>query len=466
MTSKSKVALFLFASIAAIFFGLASLMMLNLAGQHYNYLLSLPLFFVIAILFFLDRQLFFLLIILTRASLDAPLDSIKLGTFGLGAVLNALVIIIAFLAILEKKPKLTNDLDWVKKSWAIFLILSFISLFYAPKLLPSVKVFLLYVSYSSMLYLGLYLVKSENDFGKWMKAIFYSSVIPVTYGLYCLAFGGQGGLRLSVEEGLRLQSTFNHPNSFSFYLVLIITITFYIYKTKPSYFNTTVLKVLPIYIITLLGLLLMTKTRAAWAACGLFFLLYGLIFERKFLIVLFFASFLALLIPDVQHRLLDLQQGTNWGATGYERLNSYAWRIKYWTDALHWMSVKHYIQGYGLHSFTHFSTSFGMGNAHHLQTVEINAHSVYVLLFFELGILGLLAFLFIIFSHLKALIKIYSYNKFLVFTVIVVLVEFLFECYSDNMLDYLNFDWYLWFLIGLTLSYVNLSKNPSKYKNV
>lgn len=466
MTNKSKIAFSLVASVSAVFFGLTSLVLVNLVGDHYTYLLSLPLFFVIAILFFADRHLFFLLVILARASLDAPLDSIKLGSFGLGAVLNALVIIIAFLSMIEERSAPISDLKQLKTSWVIFLMLSFISLLYSPMFLPSIKTFLLYVSYASMLYLGTSLVKSESDFGKWMKAIFYSSVIPVTYGLYCLAFGGQGGLRLSVEEGLRLQSTFNHPNSLSFYLVLIITITFYVYKTKPGYFPPTVIKALPVYMITLLGLLLMTKTRAAWAACGLFFLLYGLIFERKFLIILFTTSLLALLIPDVQDRLLDLQQGTNWGATGYERLNSYAWRVKYWSDALNWMSVSHYIQGYGLHSFLHFSTSFGMGNAHHLQTVEINAHSVYVLLFFELGTLGLLAFLFIIFSHLKALIRVYPYNKFLVFTVTVGLVEFLFECYSDNMLDYLNFDWYLWFLIGLTLKYVNISKNTNIHNNV
>lgn len=464
MKNKSFLILSTLAILSAIFFGLISLALVNIAGEHYLYLASLPLFFCVSFLFIFDRYLFFTLVVLSRASLDAVLDAMKFGSFGLGAVLNALVIVIAILLYLEKPEKLSINLTGVKFTWAFFLVLAFASVFYAPEFLASLKVSLLHVSYAAMFYLGLSLVKHEDDFGKWMKAIFYSSLIPVAYGLFCLAFGGRG-LRLSLGEGYRLQSTFNHPNSFAFYLVLIVTICFYLYKTRPSYISNLILKILPVYTITLLGLLLMTKTRAAWAACGLFFLLYGLIFERKFLFVLFTASFMALLIPDVQDRLLDLQQGNSWGATGYERLNSYAWRIKYWTDALNWMTVSHYIQGYGLHSFMHFSTSFGMGNAHHLQTVEINAHSVYVLLFFELGLIGLVAFLLMIFFQLRALVSVYKYNQLLIFTVIVILVEYLFESYSDNMLDYLNFDWYLWFLVGLTLAYVSHQKRMKDIKS-
>lgn len=458
--SKHRLAFVLLAMLSAFFFGIVSLALVNIVGEKYIYLLSIPLALVVFIIFILNKELFFLIVILSRASLDSFLDAIKFGSFGVGAVLNALVILIALLTILQKPDNLDRTSKKIMTAWVVFLTIAAFSLFYSPVFLASIKTFLLLVSYAAIFYLGLNSVKSHEDFGKWITIVVYSSVIPVVWGVISKIFV-TSGLRYNIIEGYRLQSTFNHPNSFSFYIVLIVTLCFYLYKTKPDYLNPKIVKMLPFYILTLLALLVLAKTRAAWAACGLFFLLYGLTFERKFLIFLFFASLLALFLPEVQERLLDLQKGNDWGNTGYERLNSYAWRIKYWTDALTWMTVAHYIQGYGLHSFMHFSTSFGMGNAHHLQTLEINAHSVYVLLFFELGILGLLAFLYIIYSKLRALLALYKYEKLLVFTVIVILVEYLFECYSDNMLDYLNFDWYLWFVLGLTISYVTIKKNKN-----
>ncbi|MBF4991764.1 O-antigen ligase family protein [Methylophilus sp. QUAN] len=460
MRNKNKYILFLLAILSAFFFGLVSLVLVNLVGEKYVYLVSLPLAFSLCMFFMLNRQLFFLVVVLSRASLDSAFDAIKFGSFGLGAVLNALIILIAILTVLEKPVNLDLKSRKILLAWSMFLAISFISIFYAPSLLASSKVFLILLSYASMFYLGLSSVRNKADFGKWISIVVYSSIIPVLWGIYSIIFG-TSGLRFNIIEGFRLQSTFNHPNSLSFYFVLIISICFYLFKTKPEYLSPKIRTLIPLYIIILLGLLIMTKTRAAWAACYLFFFSYAVLYERKYLFIVLTAPFVALLIPEVQERMVDLQSGNDFGSTGYERLNSYAWRKKYWLDALTWMSKTHYLTGYGLHSFLDHSTQFGMGNAFNKQKIGINAHSVYVLLIFELGFLGLLAFLYIIYSKLKALIGLYQYEKLLIFTVIVILVEYLFECYSDNMLDYLNFDWYLWFVVGLTLSYVNLRKSTA-----
>jgi O-antigen ligase len=167
------------------------------------------------------------------------------------------------------------------------------------------------------------------------------------------------------------------------------------------------------------------------------------------------APFIALLIPDVQERVMDLARDNDFGANGYGRLNSYAWRKQIWTNAINWMSETRYLFGYGVSSFIHYSTEFGMANAFEKQKFEINAHSVYVQMFFELGILGVISFIYLIYSHLQALFTLYRRNKLLIFTVVVLLIEFLFESYSDNMMDYLIFNWYLWFVVGLTISYVS-----------
>jgi hypothetical protein len=36
----------------------------------------------------------------------------------------------------------------------------------------------------------------------------------------------------------------------------------------------------------------------------------------------------------------------------------------------------------------------------------------------------------------------------MIFTMIMFLLEFAFEAYADNMLAYLSYSWYLWFVLG------------------
>ncbi|BEV08084.1 O-antigen ligase family protein [Methylophilus sp. DW102] len=458
----TKIALAFTAFFAAMFVGVFSLTFVSIIGTHYSYLFTVPVAFILCLLFVLNRYLFFALVVVTRASLDPVFDAVKLGSFGLGAVMNALVIMIALMMFLSKEKNFTMKIQHVNISWIIFLILSFISVSYAPNKLTSIKVALQFVSYAAMFYLGVMLVKTHEDFGKWIRAVLYSSVVPVIFGIYSMVFRDPHGFRLYVGEGMRLFSTTNHPACLAFYLALIISVCFYLIKTKPDYIGSTLQKLLPFYLLVLLALLVMTKSRTGWIACGLYFMLYAIIFERKYMIYIFSSAFLALLLPDVQDRLLDLQSGTSFGATGYERLNSFAWRLKYWTDSIAWMSPSHYFYGYGLSSFFQLSTDFGMGNAFQKQTVKLPAHSVYIQLFFELGILGVLSFIAIMASYILALFRDYSPSqKLLFFVASIITFDYMLAGASDNLLDYLSYIWYHWFILGLILSYTKLQSKSA-----
>lgn len=451
--NKPKILLGLLATLSGLFFGLVSLFYVQLIGDHYVYLLAPFLAFLIGLLFIADRYAFFFLVIVTRSSLDSAFNSIKVGSFGLGAVLNALVILIALLTLLEKPVKINFDLSSVKKAWILFLGLSFISIFYAPSLVSSLKLFLIYVSYASMFVLGFFLVKTPDDFGKWMKAIALSSLIPVLYSLFSIAIGG-AGLKLYKYEGLRLQGPFPHANPFSTYLVFITSFFFYLYKSKAPFIGDGIRRLLPVYILILLGLLLMTKTRSAWAVTYLLFFLYGVFHERKFLIIVFTVPFLGLMIPEVQERVIDLTQGNNFGSTGYERLNSFAWRLQIWQDSIAWMEKSHYLFGYGVASFLNFSQDFAMANAFQTQDFDINAHNIYVQNFFELGVFGLIALLYLFFSYIRTFLHLYKFEPLIIFFVMAIFAQILLQGFTDNLLDYLTVQWYMWFFIGISLSYV------------
>lgn len=428
-----------------------------MVGKHYIYLVALPAALLIGLIFFFSRTLFLLMVMVLRPSLDVAFESIKIGSIGLGGILNVLMIVIAILVYFEGNHQSKADTDGIKKAWLIFLLLCFISIFYTPVFSMGLKNLMTICSYAALFLIGVYSVNTENDFKKWIKVIAFSSLIPVVYGLISLILGG-GGLRYSVGEGYRLQSTFPHPNPFAPYMVLMITICFYLYKSKILDTGSIIRKTLPLYIIVMIGLLVMTKTRSAWAACFLLFLTYGFFLERKFLIFVFLAPLLALLHPDIQERLLDLTQGSDFGATGYGRLNSYAWRLKIWHDSISWMKPSHYIGGYGLAAFIHHSMDFAMANAFQKATYEINAHNIIVQTFFNLGLLGLLSFLYLIYTTSKALYKFYAQNKLLILIVFIAFAQFLLQGYSDNIWDYLIFEWYFWFFIGITLSYCGVLK--------
>ncbi len=456
--NKSAILLFLIAILSSLFFGLVALVFASIVGKHYAYLLALPAALMIGLVFIFSRSFFLLLVIMLRPSLDVVFESIKIGSFGLGGILNALMILIAILVFFENSHQLKNHSVNVKKAWLVFILLSFISLFYSPVFLLGLKAFLSYLSYAALFIIGLYSVKTEKDFEMWIKVIVLSSVIPLLYGLKALALGG-GGLRFSVGEGLRLQSTFPHPNPFAPYLVLLITVSFYLYKSNILAVGSLIRKSLPIYIFVLIGLLLMTKTRSAWAACFLLFAFYGFFLERKFLIFVFVTPFFALLIPEIQDRILDLTRDSDYGATGYGRLNSYAWRLQIWENSLRWMSPTHYVAGYGLSAFVHHSMDFGMANAFQKATYEINAHNIFVQTFFNLGLIGFVSFTYLLYVTGKTLYKCYSKNKLLVFIALMAFVQLLLQGYSDNIWDYLIFEWYFWFFMGITFAYLAIKAN-------
>src|SRR5690606_7429654 len=146
------------------------------------------------------------------------------------------------------------------------------------------------------------------------------------------------------------------PNIFAFYLILIISLVLYVLKSERVKISAGAKAGLLAYMMLLVGLLLMTKTRSAWVACFAIFTLYALVFERRYLIYLALAAVGARSIPAVQARLLDL--GTESMFDPYARLNSFAWRQLIWEDGLRWMEPVRYVLGYGVGAFHTYSPQF------------------------------------------------------------------------------------------------------------
>lgn len=424
--------------VIAVFLGLFTPLFVALTDGKISKLVALPAVMLFGLMLLYDRKLSLLVIMLFRSSADNVLELTRfaIGSYplGIGALINGCIIMIAALLVFER-PKETPSSAYA--AWTPFLIVLAVGVAISPVKGDAVRMYLVMFSCFAVFVAGFHCVENKADFRRCVKLIVWSSVIPVLYSAVDIA------LNHSSAE-FRLRSTFGHPNVLAFYTTVVIALTFYLLKTPPVTGRARAgdKLILSFYLVLLLAVLALTKTRSAWAATALTFGLYALIYERRYLVYMFLLGLCALMIPGVLDRFTDLEQGNTVGT--YANLNSFAWRVYLWQTGINWMSHSSYLLGNGFQSFKEYSVIFfpfaGKTNW--------GAHSVYVQLFFELGAVGILAFGWLYFRVLKELVKLVKIDSLAAFSLIMVVVNFLICCYSDNMLDYLVYAWYLWFAVG------------------
>lgn len=401
--------------------------------------LALPALLLLAMLLLYSRVLLLMAILLLRAAGDVFFDStrIALGSaqIGVGGLVNAFVILIAVLLVIEQPRLLPRKMAML---WLPFLLVGLCGVLQAPAPGDAVRLYLAQVSYCAVFVSAFYIVRTPGDFKRCVRIVLLSSLLPLLYGVVDIAV--QGGVH--GPNGARLQSTFAHPNIYAFYLTLVIALGLYVLKSATYTLSGRQRVGLSAYLLVLLAMLALTQTRSAWIACfGLFFA-YGLLFERRYLLYLLLMPVLALAIPEVRERVLEL--GTGNEVRQYAKLNSFAWRLYIWESGLAWMRPSHYLFGYGVDAFAYYSPTFFplAGKTH------FGAHNVYVQWLFELGAIGLCAYLWL-FARLLAVLKgLLARDRLAGFIVIALVLQYLAVSASDNMAAYLAFNWYFWFVAG------------------
>ncbi|MBV8623006.1 MAG: O-antigen ligase family protein [Herbaspirillum sp.] len=431
----------------AILVGMALPVAAALLGDSMGRLMALPALFVLGALFIFNRRLLLLMIFLFRASGDIVLESTRVGSggavsLGLGAAINALIILIAFLFVVEKPKQLPR---WLAAPWLVLLAVAAAGVLISPDRGAAIKIVLSLFSYFAVFVCAFYVARTPEDFRSMVKIMIASSIVPALYGVVSVGLYARGGL-----ANFRLQSTFGHPNILAFYLTLVISLGLYVLKSSAFKIGQLSRVVFMGYLLGLFGLLLLTQTRSAWIACFMLFLLYGVMFERRYLIYLAILPLLAMLVPSVQERLMQLDSGNT--VQTYAKLNSFAWRVYLWESGLKWMSPTHYLTGYGVESFPYYSQVFFPLAG----KTKWGAHSVFVQWFFDTGLIGMLAYLSIFYMVLRKLMKLYQLDRLGAAILICTLVEYLVVSASDNLLSYLAFNWYFWLLLGMGCSvYIN-----------
>ena len=425
-------------------------------GDSYAKLMALPALIALTFLILFSRTTLLLLIVFLRATTESLFEasrfSIAGSQIGLGGLLHAFALLVAMMLLAERPGQFSRKILVV---WVAFLAAIVFGAFNSPDPAVAIRLSLQWLSNFSI-FLGAYLyVRTEDDFRSAVRLVLWSSIGPTVYGLVQFATGG--GYDTS-DAGLRTNSTFNHPNIFAFYLTVVISLSLYVMKSTRFALGSTKRWMMGLYILVLIALLILTKTRSAWVATFTVFVGYALLFERRYLAYIVLAAVVGIFIPNVGERIFSLAEGGTQQISSYDQLNSFAWRVGLWRSALVWMTPEHYLYGYGLEAFKWFAPTFFDDSTH----VHWGAHNVYVQLIFDLGVVGLLAVVWMYAQVLLEIRKLISWDKMGAYFLVMMVIEFLVVAYSDNMLDYQTYNWYLWFITGAGMALVGLRKNATE----
>jgi O-antigen ligase len=361
-----------------------------------------------------------------------------------GAIMNLIVVCAMLLSLQRVNNRIQIALE---RAWFPFLLLALVAVWYSPVAVDAFRKFLTYVSYMAMFVLPFALVKTRGGAEWFFKLIIISSILPVLYGLFELISG------MDWYPGGRIESTFTHPNIFSFYLLTIIGTILSLLSTNRIQLTDRARTILSCYLLPLLVLLVMTKTRSAWAACLFLFVVYGIVQDKRVLVLSLVLPLLMLAVPGVWERLTALASGNAY--VGWvENVNPYAWRQILWEKALPLIQQRP-LFGYGLYSFPYYSPTFFPLES----TRGVDAHNVYIQLLFETGIAGLGAFLWIFWRQFTRLARYWPFDKRGVTMVAAMLGIYLITSYSDNLLEYVSYGWCYWFTAGLIFA------DLSQYRN-
>lgn len=425
--------------------GFALLALSPVFSKHPQMLLVLPMAGAFFLMLVVNPRWTFILVFLTRPLLDIFLNLTKVSLggqeIGIGAILNLVIIVLAvFLFFYEGGFPRRNP---AVKGWAIFLVVMLFAVIYSPYFGRAIRLYANYLSFFSMFLVPFLVIKSREDYMFWLKAFAWSFVLPVFYANFDLLNGGQ----FYPDAGIRIKGSFSHPNVLAFYLCLGITYYFYLLNGRLLQVNRNIRAAMVAVVVNMLALLLATKSRNAWIACFFSFFIYGLLRDRKTLLMLFMMMPLLLFVPSVQDRVGTLFN-TN-SSIDYKGVNSFEWRLNMWKSSLPFVARKP-LQGYGLTSFKELSPQFSEERA------SMGAHNVYIEVLFEAGLIGLAAYIFL---FLQPLLFFWNSMRRAVNRVtaklwaIVVgyILSYMIICFADNLSYYLVFNWYVWFFIGLMM---------------
>ena len=253
-------------------------------------------------------------------------------------------------------------------------------------------------------------------------AIVLSSIHPMIIGW--LQFANSEGMNFEGQAGLRIQSVFEHPNTYGLFLVAILAA---IWGLVPLV-GKAGRWFLAFHALACFVALTLPLSRSAWLGAGLIVLFVG--WRTRWILVAAVVSSIGVVLamPRTLERVLDVFASSS----GTE--DSLSIRLDVWTLGLD-LFLQKPVTGFGWGSFSALT--------------EALTHNDYVRAAVELGIVGLIAFLALIFVLLRMTFRDARGRKDLPLATFGFAVAYAIVAAETNSFEKTTYQWYFWVLIGL-----------------
>lgn len=358
--------------------------------------------------------------------------------FDLGGLINILVIFLGVTYfVIHKKSPFRGILA---KAYISFLILCAASLTYTTDFVVGLRFFTRLTSPFIFYLMVVNEIDIDKDRDNMVRCIFFSSVIPIIFGLYQFITGHGNA---DTHGFLRVYGSFGHPNTYSFYLLFLFCVGYTLFLSP----RTKQKAPLALFVIIVFLLLLVTYCRIAWIAFLVIFVFLNYRYHKKWMTIplVFIIPLFIYLFPSIPARVEDVAQVFK----GNDILNtniSIGWRFNAWLYLLTKIPEHPFI-GHGLREVTSMMQE--------LYNVQISPHNGYLGILYDTGLIGFLSFLFVIYimmaigKHLMEKIRegILFDNASIYLSC---LAAFVIILGSDNLFEYYNVALYFWvfFAIG------------------
>jgi O-antigen ligase len=414
-------------------------------GPHY--FAGFAMLAIAGLLFIANTRVFMLgfLVVVAMRNWVAGGDRIDVGilTFDLGGLLNVMTTLmgIVYFLVLWRNPFKGRSLTW---PYLVFWGLFAISLPWAPDFRQGIR-FTTRLLAPFVTYLILSDLMDKKMARGIIKAMYLSSVVPISYGLMEM-ITGRGNL---VTDGyIRIQSCFSHPANFSMYLMFMFCVAYATLLDKKAKYPILMVG----YIGVLVLLLVATYTRISWLGTIVCFVYLSWVYgRRRYAIMAFVVGAIALPVlgRDILERIQAIEIFLD-SSDLTDRNNSMGWRFYFWTHLIDAWKEQPWF-GYGTGS----SIVFGK----ELMGVWTSPHNGYLRVLYETGIVGFMAFMWVIGTMLGQAFRLLRQNlnqevKLVAHIYVTMILAYLILNLTDNILEYYEVAIYNWAILSL-VEYTN-----------
>lgn len=306
-------------------------------------------------------------------------------------ICTALSLVLKIMITKDFKLKYFRTDAWI----LIFMLVVAICAMTSISLQESRNIALLICAFILAYFVAINTIEDKKQFKFILYVFIVAAVLTAIYGLYQYKFGdlySQAWVDSNMFEDIKMRvySTFENPNVYGEYLILVIPIIISLMWEEKGFMKKMLLLIA--LGITMLAMVL-TYSRGCWLGIIFAIALLAIMIDKRFILLGIVALFMMpFVLPDtILNRFLSI---------GNMGDSSTSYRVYIWMGTIA-MLKDYWFSGIGLGT-TSFNTIYPIYSYNNVTTPH--SHNLFLQITVEYGIVGLIIFAFIMFNYYKELI--------------------------------------------------------------